>query len=375
MIPQSGSDRQDLKEPVQLVSGKSAPWVRWLRRVGGGMVTALLLLTILTPTGCYVSRAAYEEARILARRQPIEKLVARDNTNPVLRARLELVLKARQYAVDSLGLKAGRSFTAYSQLDRDTLVLVVSAAYPDRLKLKTWSFPIVGSFPYKGFFNFEEAMRTAQKLRDEGYDVSVGASGAFSTLGWFDDPLVSTTVKQDSVTLVNTVLHELLHNTYFAKGQVSFNETFASFVGGRGAEQFFEFLGDSVLVKQAQLDWADDLLLAAFWGNTARAIDSVFDALPDSARSERIAARNAVYEAAQKRLVDSIAPMLHGYPPGWASKVKLNNAVLLARRVYSDRLDRFDSVYVASGSNLKVAIQRIISMHSDSVKAAGRGDK
>jgi predicted aminopeptidase len=282
-----------------------------------------------------------------------------------------MVLEARQFAVDSLRLDAEESFTSFSQLDRDTLVLVVSAAYRDRLARKTWWFPVVGSFPYKGFFDFAEAQRTAQQLRDQGFDVTVGPSSAFSTLGWFNDPLVSTTVKADSVTLVNTVLHELLHTTFFAKGQVSFNESFATFVGGRGAEHFFRAKGDSTLLKRAQDDWHDDLLLGAFWERTAKEIDSVFAALPDSATALRIASRDTVYARARRRLVDSVGPQLRGYPVGWVERVPLNNAVLLSRRVYAERLDRFDSVYAAAGGDIKEAIRRVIAVHKDSVKKAG----
>lgn len=343
---------------------------RLLRRFTGAATVLAVLLLGLTPMGCYISRAAYEEARILAKRQPIERLVARDATDPVLRAKLGLVLQARQFAIDSLHLDAGESFTTFSQLDRDTLVLVVSAAYRDRLERKTWSFPVVGRFPYKGFFDFGEAARTAERLRAEGFDVVVGPSSAFSTLGWFNDPLVSTTVKADSVTLVNTVLHELLHTTFFAKGQVSFNESFATFVGGRGAEHFFRARGDSVLLARARDDWHDDLLLGAFWERTAREIDSVFAALPDLARDARIAARDTVYARARARLVDSIGPQLRTYPAGWVRRVPLDNAVLMSRRVYAERLDRFDSVYAAAGGDIRLTIQRVIAMHRDSVARA-----
>ena len=341
---------------------------RSLRRVSGA--TAVLLAAVLgiTPTGCYISRAAYEEARLLSRRQPIARLVADSTIAPDLRAKLELVQAARRFAIDSLALAAGKSFTAFSQLDRDTLVLVVSAAYRDRLERKTWWFPVVGRFPYKGFFDFPGALRTAASLRHDGFDVTVGPSSAFSTLGWFNDPLVSTAVKADSVTLVNTVIHELLHNTFFAKGQVSFNESFATFVGGRGVEHFYRARGDSVSLRRAEAEWQDDLLLGAFWERTSNEIEAVFAALPDTARTERIAARDTVYARARRRLLDSVGPQLRTYPAGWAQRVTLNNAVLLSRRVYVERLDRFDSVYVAEGRDLQRAIQRIIATHKDSVR-------
>ncbi|MBL0169154.1 MAG: aminopeptidase [Gemmatimonadaceae bacterium] len=346
-----------------------------LRRVTGAATALLVAALALTPTGCYLSRAAYEEARILSRRQPIERLLVDSGrsrsasvtatSTPALDAatlaKLQLVSEARAFAVTALALKAGDSFTQFSRLDRDTLVLVLSAAYRDRLERKTWWFPVVGTFPYKGFFDFDEAKRTRDQLSRDGFDVTLGPSSAFSTLGWFNDPLVSTTIKADSITLVNTVLHELLHNTFFAKGRVAFNESFASFVGGRGAEAFFRARGDTASLRRAEADWQDDLVLGAFWARVANEIDSVFASLPDSARTARLAAREAVYGAARARLVDSIGPRLRGYPPGWAAKVPLNNAVLLSRRVYAEGLDGFDSVFVAEGRDLKRAVQRIVA--------------
>ena len=356
---------------------------RLLGRATG--VTSLLLAALLglSPTGCYISRAAYEEARILARRQPIDRLIASDGATIAKSAtavdtqrldaamldKLRLVSEARRFADSVLALKTGQSFTQFSRLDRDTLVLVLSAAYRDRLQRKTWWFPVVGTFPYKGFFDFAEAKRTRDQLMNDGFDVTLGASSAFSTLGWFNDPLVSTTVKSDSITLVNTVLHELLHNTFFAKGRVSFNESFASFVGGRGAEEFFRARGDTSSLRRAQDDWQDDLRLGAFWARLSRELDAAFDALPDSAKSARLAARERVYAAARVRLVDSVAPNLHGYPTGWASRVPLNNAVLLSRRVYAEGLDGFDSVYVANGSRLKDAIAVIVAREKKATRA------
>jgi len=342
---------------------------RFLRRTTGAIVVLLAIVLGLTPMGCYISRAAVEEARILSRRQPIARVVADSSatskTDAATRAKLGLVVAARTFAVDSLGLKAGKSFTAYSRLDRDTLVLVLSAAYRDRLERKTWWFPVVGRFPYKGFFDFDEAKKTAVKMRADGFDVTVGASSAFSTLGWFNDPLVSTTVAMDSISLANTIIHELLHNTYFAKGRVPFNESFASFVGGRGAEHFFRARGDSASLRRAQDDWQDDLLLGAFWARLSHEIDSVFSALPTDAKAARIAARDSVYAHGRQRLVDSVGPQLKGYPKGWAERVALNNAVLLSRRVYAEGLDRFDSVYVAGGRDLRKAIERIIARESE----------
>src|SRR4026209_1137269 len=177
-------------------------------------VCVAVLLLISTPTACYLSRGAWEEAKILSRRQPISELVANASNPKEAREKLKVVLAARKYAKDSLRLRTKDSFTTYSRLDHDTLVLVVSAAYRDTLKAYTWWFPIVGRVPYKGYFDFNAARRAAEDLKSEGFDVYVRPSDAFSTLGFFNDPLLNTSLRADSLALANTVIHEVTHNTF-----------------------------------------------------------------------------------------------------------------------------------------------------------------
>jgi predicted aminopeptidase len=153
----------------------------------------------------YVTRAAIEELRILRRRRSIAAVVADTTTDPRVRGKLLLVLAARDWANDSLGLAARESFTTYSALDRDTLVIVLSAARSDRLEAWTWTWPVVGRVPYKGFFSLEQAQREAQNMERAGLDTYLRPASAFSTLGWFNDPLLSTTLRTDSVDLAATV--------------------------------------------------------------------------------------------------------------------------------------------------------------------------
>ena len=210
---------------------------RVLKRVAAGLTIGVVLFLALTPTGCYLSRAGWEEARILAGRKDISQLVDDRGTDEATRRKLQLVLAARAFARDSVGLDVGESFTTFSRLRRDTLVLVLSAAYRDRLEPHTWWFPIVGRVPYKGFFDFGAAQREQHEIsRGEGLDTYLRPSAAFSTLGWFNDPLLSTTLRYDSLDLANTVIHEVTHNTFYAPGQAVFNESFATFVGAHGAE-------------------------------------------------------------------------------------------------------------------------------------------
>src|SRR5690606_34867025 len=157
----------------------------------------------------------------------------------------------------------------------------------------------------------DDALRAERALAAEGFDTYLRPASAFSTLGWFNDPLLSTTLVADSVDLVNTVIHELTHNLYYAKGDAVFNESFANFVGARGAERFFLARGDSLSARKCVDRWADERVLAAYWAHLYRGLDSVFNAnVGDSLRARRLELRDSVYAAARHTLVDSVAPRL-----------------------------------------------------------------
>ena len=324
-------------------------------------VSLVVLGLISTPTACYLSRGAWEEAKILSRRQPISEIVADPRTPREAKAKLKVVLAARQYARDSIRLRTKDSFTTYSRLDHDTLVLVVSAAYRDTLKPYTWWFPIVGRVPYKGYFDFAAAKKEAKDLAADGFDVYVRPSDAFSTLGFFNDPLLNTTLKGDSLDLANTVIHELTHNTFYAAGQAPFNESFAMFVGARGAAAFFRSRGQPVAAAKLDAEWEDDKLLARFWSRVIKSLDSAYAAHPLD-KQARIAARDTVYARTREALVREIAPQLKTVNPLYAERVQLNNAALLARRVYASDLDVFDLVYAREGRDLKRTIARVIGL-------------
>ena len=338
-------------------------WIRRLLRVLAGLALVGVACLVLLPTGRYLLRAGWEEAKILARRRPIAELVSNAATPVALRAKFALVVAARAFAHDSLGLETGQSFTTYSASDRDTLVLVLSGAYRDKLVAYTWWFPIVGRVPYKGYFDFPEAKRQLADLTARGFDARLGGATAFSTLGWFNDPLLPTTVRGDSLSLANTVIHELTHNTYYASGGAVFNESFANFVGSRGAERFFRARGQTAVADEVIARWKDDRIMGRFWADLYHTMDSTFKAHPGEGAAhvaERIALRDSIYGEARSTLVHDIGPQLRTISPRVLERVRLDNAVLLSRRVYLTDLEAFDAVLKAHRGDLRSTVQEII---------------
>jgi predicted aminopeptidase len=151
------------------------------------------------------------------------------------------------------------------------------------------------------------------------------------------------------------------HNTLYAPGQAVFNESFATFVGAHGAEWFFHARGDSVRARVATLDWEDDKALGRFWTALWHELDSAYRAHPGS-RAARLAARDTIYARARRVLVDSVGPHLRRVDPRALSRVQLDNAALLARRIYLTDLDAFERVYDAEGRDLRRAIARVIAL-------------
>jgi len=355
--------------PVVLPPVRGARRRRAWRIVRRALLALLLLVVAflaLTRTGRYLARAGWEEARILARRRPIAELVADPATDRATREKLRLVLAARQFAADSLGLSTGESFTTFSRLRRDTLVLVLSGARRDTLARHTWWFPVVGRVPYKGFSDYDDARDARERLERDGLDAELRPASAFSTLGWFNDPLLSTTLRADSADLVNTVIHELVHNTFYARGGAVFNESFANFVGARGAERFFRMTGDTANVRRTVDDWTYERRRGDFYTRLNRALDSAFAAHPGDSLG-RVQAGATVFAAYRSRLVRALGPA--GMSPDsverWAARVRLNNAIVLARRVYLTDLELFDMVHAREGGDVVRTTRRVIALAKD----------
>ncbi len=324
-------------------------------------LAALLVLLALFSAGCsplYVMRAAVEQGKILWRREPIVSYIQNPELDAETREKLALVLAVRDYARDVLHMNVGASYATFSYVDRPILSFIVTGAPKTELKPYTWWFPVVGRVPYKGYFSTADATAAAEGLEKRGFDSYIRPSAAFSTLGWFDDPLLAHLLKYDRRTLAEIIFHELFHNTLFIKGAGSFNESVANFVGHRGAIDFFRdrFGEASAEYESAVQAWQDELEFSRFMQELADSLRSLYES--DIAEEEKLRIRQKVFTRAKaewdKRIADRPAHRLRNF-----SRRPLNNAVIIHYLLYLSNLQLFESLYEAERRDLAETIRSI----------------
>lgn len=209
-----------------------------------------MVITLLALSGCqtvgYVGQAALGQVQLMAGREPIDELLTRSDLDPKLSQQLELVVVAREFAEAELSLPAKGSFTSYVELEKPFPVWNVFAAPRYSLTPLSWCFPIAGCVSYRGYFSQDAATRYAEQMAEDGFDVYVAGAEAYSTLGWFNDPLTSAVLWRSDSQLVALVIHELVHQHYYLSGDTAFNESLASFIEQEGLRRWYaKYPGDA----------------------------------------------------------------------------------------------------------------------------------
>jgi predicted aminopeptidase len=331
---------------------------RWLKSRLLPSVFCLLLPVLLaacSPT--YVLRAGYEEAKILWNRRSIVEVLNRSDIDATTREKLELVLRVRRFVEQDLAFNVGGSYSTITELDKPPVVYVVTAAPRTKLEPYTWWFPIVGQVAYKGYFDQAEAQQEARRLEAQGYDTYVRSAMAFSTLGWFSDPLLPHLLRYDPETLTNIIVHELFHSTFYLKGQSAFNESLANFAGHRGAVAFFtkEYGLDEAVTRQAQTTWDNEMAVAAFLATGVERLNALYAS--SASEEEKLQQREALFVQLQQEFRSLPGPVRQNTD---FATVRLNNAVVLQYLIYLQDLALFERVYQQHGQDLRTTLSRII---------------
>ena len=203
----------------------------------------VLALALSVELGGCASLSFYGQAvsgqwALLAKSRPVAEVQADATTPDALVQGLTQAQQILHFAEHTLALPVGHRYQRYLALDREAVVFNVFSVPPGTFALKTWCFPIAGCVPYRGYFSREGARAEGDRLRAQGHDVYLGAAGAYSTLGWLPDPLLSTFPWEDSAALAELLFHELAHSVLYVPGEAAFNEAFATAVGRAGRQRW-----------------------------------------------------------------------------------------------------------------------------------------
>ncbi len=312
------------------------------RRITYRRWAMLLLLATLSVThaGCYYMQAATGQWQVLRKSEPIDELLGADDTTAELATRLRLVQEARRFSVDELHLPDNKSYRNYTDIERDFVVWNVFAAPEFSLQPRQWCFPIAGCVSYRGYFSRDAAHREAERLKVDGYDVAVGGVSAYSTLGNFNDPVLSSMLRWDDIQLVGTLFHELAHQVLYIKDDSGFNESFATAVEEFGLERWLEARGrpDDLEVYWQRRQLREELmaLVAA-----AREDLRIHYAAPVDDNEKRRLKANRLLELRQR--INSRLEQSGRSASDWPNG-DLNNARLASMTLYEGWLPAFRSL-------------------------------
>lgn len=317
-----------------------------------------ILLVMLLPSffvACspsFVLQAAFEEGKILWNREYIQDVLENPKSTLDEKKKLKAVLEAREFA-KQIGLDPGESYTMYSKVDREVLLWVVAGSKPTSFDLATWWFPFVGEVPYKGFFYHEDAEDEARSLKFTGYESYIREADAFSTLGWFNDPVLSTTLKHEESTIVNIVIHETLHRNIWIPDNVGFNESLANFVGIQGAIEFYYQKLEQSNPENTQFsEWQNHLFLA----ENAKKQNFVLAQIVRQLYEEL----HALYESnlckpaklkRRKEIFDSHIDPIRKINPDLSIFKTPNNAEIIQYYLYLEQIEDFDRLYTLCEKN------------------------
>jgi predicted aminopeptidase len=295
---------------------------------GAALAAAVALLP-----GCYYGHLAGGQLELLSRRVPIARILADPAADPALKHKLERALDARAFASRELALPDNGSYTSYADLGRPYAVWNVFAAPELSLQAHEWCYLMVGCLAYRGYYERGRADAAAAELRGQGLDVFVAGIAAYSTLGWFDDPLLSTMGGGEDA-IAGTLFHELAHQAHFADGDTAFNESYATFVEQQGLRRYLA--GAPELAAAAAARWQRrDEFLAAVAQARAR-LEAVYAGTAPDEEKRRL----------KREELERLRQAL-GLPP----EAELNNARLLPYGLYHQWVPAFERLFEQQGGD------------------------
>ena len=328
---------------------------RHLRKQTGWPLTtrrfrlAPLMLTALLSGGCatfgYYAQAVGGQMELARSARPVPSVLADPKTPPALRDRLALAGRVVEFSRSELGFDSGGGYRNYVDLDRPYVVWNLFAAPPLSLQGRQWCYPVVGCVPYRGFFSRRHAEGAAARLARNGFETHLTGVPAYSSLGWFDDPLLSTFIGWPEARLVELLVHEIAHRRVWVRDDAAFNEAFAEFTGAEGARRWFVHHGRAAEFAAYRASEGGWQRLRALLLATRERLDAVYGSGGDERQRYREKARvlesfRRCYREHESRLGGgSFDHLVDG----------VNNAYLVALGAYTNWRPAFAALYRQAG--------------------------
>jgi len=237
----------------------------------------ICICSLFHETTVYLVYQSYGQIYLLTHTQSFDEFAIVTNMNQQQKENLALIEKIKKYSVDSLNYKPTKNFTEIYNQKEAPVLWVITASSPYKIEPFYWQFPIVGKVSYKGFFDKQKALALKYKLISKGYDVGLRSVSAWSTLGWFSDPVLSNMLNKRKGNLCNLIFHELFHATYYAGSSVDFNENLASFIAHKATLQFLR--GDTAELNLYLEGYTDNKIIDEHTANQLSGLQNFYDSI------------------------------------------------------------------------------------------------
>ena len=334
-------------------------------------------MLLLALAGCsnigYYVQSINGQFDLVQRARPIEEVLADGEVPEATKEKLRQAVRIRRFASDQLALPDNASYTEYADLERPYAVWNVFAAPEFSLVPRQWCFPVVGCVYYRGYFSESGAQDLAMELAAQGEDVYVGGVPAYSTLGWFDDPLLNTVMHYPEVELAGLIFHELAHQVAYAKGDTTFNESFATAVELEGVRRWLAARGSSDHADAYREHKRRNREVVALILRYRGMLEEIYAAERDNAWKRRHKAETIAGLKAEYRELVARWPGYRGYRK-WFSR-SINNAQLASVAAYFELVTAFEELLVRNNGDLPKfyrEVKELAAMDRDSRQRALR---
>lgn len=320
---------------------------------GTTLLLASLTLLVILVQGCssiaYYQQAIAGQYQILNNRVDIEALIEDNQTEENLKQKLTIVQQVRAFAAKEMQMDVGQSYSQYSDTERDYVVWNITATPELSLTPHQWCYPIIGCQSYRGYFKQQTAQLKADELQRQGFDTWVGGVTAYSTLGWFDDPILNTFVYRDDSDLAALLIHELSHQVLYIKGDTAFNESFATAVEIEGLQRWLMSIDQAPLVQHHQIKLKERQVFISTVSASIERLKAVYESTisDEKKRAEKDQIIKEMKQQYQQNILDN---HLSGYFTRWFDKV--NNAKLITVSNYYRYVPAFTAMIAESNGDM-----------------------